>query len=287
MQSTSRVRFAVCLALLAFEASSSAQRQLFHQYGSSDGLSNLNVTCLLQDHTGYLWVGTDNGLFRYDGNAFRGYGHADGLPNAEILSLAEAPTGTLWIGTNSGVAQATGERFQSVDVGNEGATRNIGFDSTGNVYLEQDDGILRGVLDSKGSYRFQTIVSSRVSGLFVHGDYVHFGKDDELWTLKGGRPQPLDHSYGLPRDRWGAIAADSLGNLWVRSRTRLYELPHGQARFIDRSDGIAHAAEAHLYADRHGSIMVLTSSGIMVLAGNRRTQIDARHGLPADPSGPC
>ena len=286
MRFTSRVRLAVYLALLTFDASSSAQRQLFHEYGSSDGLSNLNVTCLLQDHTGYLWVGTDNGLFRYDGNAFRGYGHAEGLPNTEILSLAEAPVGTLWIGTNSGVAQASGERFQSVDVGEEGPTRNIGFDPTGNVYLEQDDGILRGVLTSKGSYRFQTIVSGIVSGLFVNGGDVLFGKDGELWALKGGRAQQFDRSYGLPRDRWGSIADDNLGNLWVRSRTLLYELPHGQAHFIDRSDGIPRAAEAHLYADRHGSILVSTSSGIIVLAGNRRTQIDVRHGLPADPSGP-
>jgi diguanylate cyclase (GGDEF)-like protein len=286
MRLTSPVRVLSCLALLAIPVSSSAQRQLFHEYGSSDGLSNLNVTCLLQDHTGYLWVGTDNGLFRYDGSAFRGYGHAEGLPNTEILSLAEAPAGTLWIGTNSGVARASGERFQSIDVGEEGPTRSIGFDPTGNVYLEQDGGILRGVLTSKGSYRFQTIVSGVVSGLFVNGNDIFFGKDGGLWTLKGDRAQQFDRSYDLPRDRWGSIAEDNLGNLWVRSRTRLSELPHGQAHFIDRSDGIPHAAEAHLYADRHGSILVLTSSGIIVLAGNRRTPIDSRHGLPADPSGP-
>lgn len=286
MRCTFRVRLASYLVLLGVSASSSAQRQLFHEYGSSDGLSNLNVKCLLQDHTGYLWVGTDNGLFRYDGSAFRGYGHAEGLPNTEILSLAEAPAGTLWIGTNSGVAQASGERFQSVDVGQEGPTRGIGFDPAGNVYLEQDDGIVQGVPGGKGSYRFQTIVFGAVSGLYVNGSDILFGKDDGLWTLRGDRARQFGRSYGLPRDRWGSVAEDNLGNLWVRSRTRLYELPHGQAHFVDRSDGIPHAAEAHLYADRHGSILVSTSSGIIALTGERRTQIDARHGLPADPSGP-
>jgi len=48
-----------------------AQQYTFRQYGPSDGLTNLGVNCLLQDHTGYLWVGTDNGLFRYDGSSFR------------------------------------------------------------------------------------------------------------------------------------------------------------------------------------------------------------------------
>jgi diguanylate cyclase (GGDEF)-like protein len=282
-----RPRYAMNLVLLMFAALQClGQRQLFHEYGSSDGLANLNVKCLLQDRIGYLWVGTDNGLFRYDGSTFRGFGHADGLTNTEILSLAEAPNGALWVGTNSGVAQAVGERFVSVEGSADSATRSIGFDSLGEVYLQQDGGILRGVPAEKGRYGFRRIVTGAVNGLFVNGGEVLFGKDDELWSFEGERARLFEASYGLPRDQWGAIAEDNLGNRWVRSRTRLYELPRGQARFVDRTDGIPHAAEDHLYADRHGSVYVSTISGIIVLAGNRRTTIDARHGLPADPSGP-
>ena len=286
MRFASPLRFPSYLFLLVFAVSSSGQRQLFHEYGSSDGLSNLNVKCLLQDHTGYLWVGTDNGLFRYDGSTFRGFGHTEGLPNTEILSLAEAPAGVLWIGTNSGVAQASGEHFLPVDVGEERPTRSIGFDSVGDVYLEQDGGILQGTPSAKGGYKFRTVVSGTVSGLFVNGSNILFGKDDRLWTFKGDRAQPFERSSGLPHDQWGSIAEDTLGNLWVRSRTRLYELPRAQAHFLDRSDGIPHATEAHLYVDRHGGVLISTTLGIIVLAGNRRTSIDARHGLPADPSGP-
>ena len=246
--------------------------------------STSNACC--RDHTGYLWVGTDNGLFRYDGSSFRGYGHAEGLPNTEVLSLAESPTGTVWVGTNSGVAQVSGERFQSVEDGKAGRTRSIGFDPAGNVYLEQDHGLLQGVPTGKGAYRFQAVVPGTVGGLFVEGGTILFGKDGRLWTLKGDHPQPFERSSSLPLDQWDSIVEDSLANLWVRSRTRLYELPRGQTRFVDRSNGIPHAAEAHLYADRHGSILVFTSSGILMLAGNRRVPIDAHHGLPGDPSGP-
>jgi len=286
MRFASRLRFASYLALLTFACSSTAQRQLFHEYGSSDGLSNLNVKCLLQDRTGYLWVGTDNGLFRYDGSTFRGFGHTDGLSNTEILSLAEAPAGALWIGTNSGVTQASGDRFQSVDVGEEGPIRGIGFDAAGDAYLEQDGRVLQGIPNTKGAYRFRTIVTGSVSGLFVNGSDILFGKDGGLWTFKGNKAQPFERSSGLPRDQWGSIAEDTLGNLWVRSRTRLYELPRAQSRFIDRSEGILHTAETYLYTDRHGSVYVSTASGTIVLSGNQRTAIDARHGLPADPSGP-
>ena len=264
----------------------SAQRQLFREYGSSDGLSNLNVKCLFQDRTGYLWVGTDNGLFRYDGTTFRGFGHADGLPNTEILSLSESSAGILWVGTNNGVAQASEDHFVPINAGKEGAIRSIGFDPIGDVYLEQDDGILRGVPNGKGSYSYRSIVTGVVSGLSVSGGHIWFGKDGDLWDVKGDEVKPVSRSYGLPHDQWGSIVEDSLGNRWVRSRTRLYELPRGQNRFVDRSEGISHTAEAHLYVDRHGGVFVSTISGIVVVAGNQRTAIDVRHGLPADPSGP-
>jgi diguanylate cyclase (GGDEF)-like protein len=279
-------RWLAVLLVFAISSLAFAQRQLFHEYGSADGLANLSVKCLMQDHTGFLWVGTDNGLFRYDGNTFRAYGHGDGLPNTEILSLAESPAGVLWVGTNNGVAQASGERFQSIDVGEKGLISTIGFDASGDVYLEKTTGILRGVPAGKNGYSFRNIVSGTVSGLFVNGGEVLFGKDGGLWSYKGDKARPIEGSSALPRDQWGSIAEDSLGNRWFRSRTRLVEMPRGQGRFVDRSDGVAHAAEAHLYADRHGSIYVYTVSGIAVLSGIRRTLIDARHGLPADPSGP-
>ena len=286
MQLKLKLQLAAFLSILVCASASSAQRQLFHEYGSSDGLSNLNVKCLLQDHTGYLWVGTDNGLFRFDGSQFRSFGHADGLTNTEILSLAETSAGALWVGTNSGVAQALGEHFVPVDLGQEGATRAIGFDATGYAYLQQDGGILRGVPNGKGSYSFRIQVAGPVSGLFVNGGDVLFGKDNGLWSLKGDNALPLPQAQGLPGDQWASIVEDNLGNRWIRSRTRLYELLRGQAHFIDRSEGIPRAAEAHLYADRHGSIYVSTASGMIVVSGNRKSSIDVRHGLPADPSGP-
>jgi diguanylate cyclase (GGDEF)-like protein len=281
-----RVRIAVALVAFVLLPSMRAQRQLFHEYGASDGLNNLNVRCLLQDRTGYIWVGTDNGLFRYDGGKFISYGHADGLSNTEILSLGESPQGKLWVGTNDGVAIRSGDRFQVVDVGQQGATRRIGFDAAGRIYLQHDAGILRGVPTDSSAYRFNLAVSGAVTGLFVHGDEIWFAQDGGLWRLKADNAQPLPTSLGLPRGQWDSMIQDSLGNAWVRSATQLFELPRGRSRFVDRSQGIPHAVEAAVYADLHGRVFVPTISGITVLSGTHRSVIDANHGLPADPSGP-
>lgn len=281
-----RLGVASILVALACAPLLQPQRQLFHQYGSSDGLSNLNVRCLLQDRTGYIWVGTDNGLFRYDGGKFLGFGHADGFSNTEILSLAESPQGRLWVGTNDGVVTLSGDRFQKIEVGAQGATYHIGFDSAGEVYLQHDSGIIRGIMSDAGNYKFRLLVPGAVSGLSVNGEEIWFGKDGGLWRLKGESTQQLQGSLGLPKAEWDSITQDSLGNKWIRSRTQLYEMPRGQSHFVDRSRGIPHSVQALVYADLHGRIFVPTISGIFILDQNHRTVIDALHGLPADPSGP-
>jgi len=53
------------MALVALMVSTrvAAQRYSFREYGSTEGLNNTSVNCLMQDRTGYLWVGTDNGCF--------------------------------------------------------------------------------------------------------------------------------------------------------------------------------------------------------------------------------
>jgi ligand-binding sensor domain-containing protein len=53
----------------------------------TQGLGNLNVNCIAQDRQGYLWVGTENGLYRYDGRLFRQFGVPEGLHGHIIQSL--------------------------------------------------------------------------------------------------------------------------------------------------------------------------------------------------------
>ena len=62
----------------------------------------------MQDRTGFLWVGTENGLFRYDGRQFRAYTKAQGLPSAQIEALHQTADGEIWVGTPQGLARLKG-----------------------------------------------------------------------------------------------------------------------------------------------------------------------------------
>jgi diguanylate cyclase (GGDEF)-like protein len=288
MFSATLIRISCLWTILALAAPTGAlaQRYTFREYGSSDGLSNLSINCLLQDRVGYIWVGTDNGLFRYDGDTFSHFGRAEGLPNTEIRGLAESPDGNLWVATPGGVAREGASGFRAVNTGTSEAVRAVVFDSKGRVYLQYDSGIVRGVPDGASSYRFASVVTAGVRGLFATGTDLWFGTQGDIWRLVGDKSEPIGKAAGLPVDVWDTFVQDSFGNFWARSATRLYELGKGQRRFVDRSAGIPHAPDSRLYADAHGRLYVSSDSGVVILDGANRTLIDSRHGLPEDAVGP-
>ncbi len=82
--------------------------QHFQHFTEKDGLSSNNVTCILQTSDGFLWVGTDYGLNRFDGHHFKHFLPNNQLKNRtisneKINALAEDAQGFLWIATNNGL----------------------------------------------------------------------------------------------------------------------------------------------------------------------------------------
>ncbi len=82
---------------------------IIKQLSINEGISNSRITTIFQDSRGFLWVGTQDGLNRYDGYEFREYKH-DPLDSATISgnfiqSIIETPNGDIWVGTkDNGIA---------------------------------------------------------------------------------------------------------------------------------------------------------------------------------------
>ena len=81
----------------------------FKHLGLEQGLSQNSVLCILQDSTGFIWIGTKDGLNRYDGISFRTFKYKNskdincGLGNNVINSMCEDHTGNIWVGTDAGI----------------------------------------------------------------------------------------------------------------------------------------------------------------------------------------
>src|SRR5271155_53962 len=82
-----------------------------------DGLSSNHVDAIVQTGDGFLWVGTDKGLLRFDGRHFTSIGLLAQASPLSVSSLAVGPDGAIWVGTRSGVVRiAGGQSVESAHV---------------------------------------------------------------------------------------------------------------------------------------------------------------------------
>lgn len=98
--------FTLCWLLIA-PGFAQVSRVFLDQLSVDNGLSQSEVTCILKDRRGYVWLGTQDGLNRYDGYRFSYYKNNPfdfhTLSNDQISALFEDRTGTLWVGTDNGL----------------------------------------------------------------------------------------------------------------------------------------------------------------------------------------
>jgi ligand-binding sensor domain-containing protein/two-component sensor histidine kinase len=106
---SSRILFLfVIIFLVCFESSLSQPTEIhFGRFSIDQGLSNATVTAIVQDKFGFMWIGTEDGLNRYDGYSFIVYKHntndTSSIRSSWISSLSVDPTGDIWVGTKDGV----------------------------------------------------------------------------------------------------------------------------------------------------------------------------------------
>ncbi|MDP4148682.1 MAG: two-component regulator propeller domain-containing protein [Bacteroidota bacterium] len=94
----------------------------FEHYTMAEGLSSMQVRKIVQDRYGFIWIGTTDGLNRFDGRQFTVYRHltedSNSLSNNIINSLSVDSAGRVWIATNNGLCyyDPSDDRFHSVDI---------------------------------------------------------------------------------------------------------------------------------------------------------------------------
>jgi len=281
------------LAVALAPVSLYAQRYRFKYFAHGDGLDDTEVHCLLQDRTGFIWVGTSSGLFRYDGMHFEGFLRA-GDNTSSIDALAETPDGTLWVGTHGGLARLREGRMEFVDppgwvrISGQGS---LASDSHGRLYVGTSDGLYVGEgtgpdLKFRRIPNPEEIANHAVFGVHVDAaGVVWFGCGDGLCKLAESRAEVVGRDAGVPPDQWDAILTDREGSLWIRSLNRLLVRTKGERSFTARDRGLPPATiSASLQLDREGRLFVPTESGLGLQRGGTWETIGIEQGLPTNPT---
>ena len=130
--------------LLAAEGLLRAQEFSFRTLGSAEGLDNLEVRKIFQDRVGFLWVSTENGIYRYDGERFEIFGPAQGMPLANGVALGEAPDGSLLAGGDFGLFRLRNNHFERVSGPFKKVEwrQGIQADGRGHSFVATDDGLI-------------------------------------------------------------------------------------------------------------------------------------------------
>jgi diguanylate cyclase (GGDEF)-like protein len=231
---------ALALMLLA-SGTLCAQEYSFRSFGVTEGLNNLGVRQIYQDRVGFLWVSTENGIYRFDGDRFEAFGLAQGIPASSATAFGDAPDGSLLVGGAIGLYHLQGNRFEKL----QGHFKTISWaqgiqaDGKGHTFLGTDSGLVE--LTSKpGQKGFATHTfaqspgtsNASAYGVFVEGDTLWYGCGHELCRVTHGDTTVFGRDSGLPDRESLTIRKDGEGNLWLREQNfGVFVLPSGQTRF--------------------------------------------------------
>ena len=116
----------------------------FDRLTTEDGLSNNIVRCLTKDNRGFLWVGTADGLNRYDGKNFVHYYHSiykkNSIPNNSVYSILQVDNGLIWIGTFNGLCKLNPLNNEITRIAFPDYLKNTEIISVGDIRQNPADG---------------------------------------------------------------------------------------------------------------------------------------------------
>ncbi|WP_224369124.1 two-component regulator propeller domain-containing protein [Hyalangium versicolor] len=225
-----------------------ALSQYGHQaWRTEDGLPQNTVLAVRQTRDGYLWLGTFEGLVRFDGANFTVFDrhNTPELSEHGIRTLLDDGSGGLWVGTKRGLLHYEQGHFQRM----------------------QDEGELRQV---------------NVQALALEGSTLWIGTSlglEQVPVSGGAARQRYTTREGLPSAQVEALAVDGTGALWIGTREGLARMVSGRLERVALPTG-ADSRVRSLLAARDGTLWVGTYSGLLSLRDGNFTWYSPEQGMP-------
>jgi PAS domain S-box-containing protein len=270
------------------------RKKAITQYGhnvwqTENGLPQNSVQAIIQTHDGYLWLGTEEGVVRFDGIHFTVFDRKNTheIKDNNIQALFEAPDGSLWIATlGGGLSRLKDGSFVSYTT-SEGlpsnVVRSVFEDRSGSLWIgtygaglaQLKDGKVTTYTSKDGlSNNFvRSIIQDREGDLWI-------GTTGGLSRMRDGKFTSYTRKHGLPGDIVRTIYQDRKGVVWIGTSGGLGRLKDGKITSYTVKDGLPHDAVRSLYEDRDGSLWIGTLGGLSRFADGTFTNYTTTEGLP-------
>jgi ligand-binding sensor domain-containing protein len=243
-------------------------------WAQKDGLPEDMVKTIVQTSDGYLWLGTDEGLARFDGYDFKLFTKEKGdLPSNSITKLVAGNDGSLWIGTANGVAKYSNERFHNY-AGTDGlpstAIADLCLDHTGTVWIVSGGSVT--AFDGKRTTVFEVGKDIPFVARSVYEDRRHV-----IWVAGfgaayrvAGKFVPIVSAATLGGNLVTSLAGDRHDNLWMGGSVGVVQRsPDGKVRKFDAREGLSNAIVTSLAVDSKDVLWIGTDSGVARLENRR------------------
>lgn len=268
------MRFWALLALILFCVPGAVHAlqadKAFHHYVSNTwsvqhGMPQISALSLAQDRDGYIWIGTQAGLARFDGVRFVEYTpkNESELPGIWIRALHASRAGRLWVGTYKGAAIHDGIGFMSVPAADTERWPTLDVydfaeDEAGGIWVATAAGLFRAEGDRlhavAGSPLLTQAVLSRREGLWVGAQGAVHRRTAQGWQTL---PLPGDAATATVKR-----LLEAQGRIWAATTLGLFvHSPTGWKRF-EQAPQLAQVPVDLLYADGDGNLWAGTDTGL-------------------------
>lgn len=240
---------------------------------TNNGLPENSVFTIRQTRDGYLWLGTEEGLVRFDGVKFTVFDKSNTpeFRDNAIMALVEDRQGSLWIGSyGGGLTQLKDGKFKNY------STRDgLSNDYVYSLAADPDDSIWIGTSAgglnrlSKGKIKNYTVkdglIDNVIWSLYVdRRGILWIGTRKGLNSLKDGKFTAYTTRDGLSNDTIRTITEDAEGTLWLGTGAGLTSLKDGRFKIFTDKEGLTNNVVWSLFPDSSGTIWIGTYGGGLV-----------------------
>ncbi|HET9626693.1 MAG TPA: ATP-binding protein [Kofleriaceae bacterium] len=255
----------------------------FRGFGPAEGLRNLVILSVDQDARGFLWVGSDDGVYRFDGERFTHFGVTEGVVSSAVNVLRTAPDGNICAGSRAGLACWDGARFSQAPGLPTGAVLSLAS-ARGRLWAGTEHGLY--VREGNAPFALASgwVGDAPVRAVWADDDGVIASDLDRLWISPGDGAWRALTDIGLTGDRIDDLLRDRAGHIWIRAAHHLWQLARGAAHIRDLSDGFPSGFSVGptgtMVNGAHGEVWFASDTGIVYRDGERWRLRGRAQGLP-------